>query len=150
MVIHPAISLQPVVAWTKDGKAPDTKKDKDGKAHFEIKEEGGNYCLAIYGVTMDDKGKYQAVFTNRAGEAKTAASLNVLCELISFQYRVTLVGVQPWLGCLRLGEFPRLVGRYCWYLLPKQDGGTFQIKVNRTKVHNNQSHPVEWLLQWIK
>ena len=79
-VIHPAISLQPVVAWTKDGKAPDTKKDKDGKAHFEIKEEGGNFCLAINGVTMDDKGKYQAVFTNRAGEAKTAASLNVLCE----------------------------------------------------------------------
>ena len=74
------LSLQPVVAWTKDGKAPDTKKDKDGKAHFEIKEEGGNYCLAINGVTMDDKGKYQAVFTNRAGEVKTAASLNVLCE----------------------------------------------------------------------
>ena len=69
-----------MVAWTKDGKAPDTKKDKDGVAHFEIKEEGGNYCLAITGVTMDDKGKYQAVFTNRAGESKTAASLNVLCE----------------------------------------------------------------------
>ena len=25
------------------------------------------------------------------------------------------------------GEFPRLVGRYCSYLLPKQDGGTSQI-----------------------
>ena len=26
-----------------------------------------------------------------------------------------------------LGGFPRLVGRYCSYLLPKQDGGTSQI-----------------------
>ena len=31
------------------------------------------------------------------------------------------------LGWLRFGEFPRLVGRYCSYLLPKQHGGTFQI-----------------------
>ena len=28
---------------------------------------------------------------------------------------------------LDLGEFPRLVGRYCSYLLPQEDGGTFQI-----------------------
>ena len=28
---------------------------------------------------------------------------------------------------LRFGEFPQLVGRYCCYLLSKQDGGTSQI-----------------------
>ena len=28
---------------------------------------------------------------------------------------------------------PRLVGRYCSYLLPKQDGGTSQIQVNKTQ-----------------
>ena len=78
--------MQPAVEWTKDGKAPDTKTVKEGKVHFEIREEGGNYCLAINGVTMDDKGKYQAVFTNRAGEAKTAASLNVLCEWKLLKY----------------------------------------------------------------
>ena len=33
---------------------------------------------------------------------------------------------------VRFGEFPRLVGRYCIYLLPKQDGGTSQIYVNKT------------------
>ena len=30
------------------------------------------------------------------------------------------------------GEFPRLVGRYCSYLLPKQAGGTPQILVDKT------------------
>ena len=30
------------------------------------------------------------------------------------------------------GEFPRLVGHYCSYLLPKQDGGTSQILVFKT------------------
>ena len=39
------------------------------------------------------------------------------------KYRVRQVVVH--LGSV--GEFPRLVGRYCSYLLPKQDGGTFQI-----------------------
>ena len=34
------------------------------------------------------------------------------------------------LGWVRFGEFPRLVGRYGSYLLPKQDGGTSQIHVN--------------------
>ena len=29
------------------------------------------------------------------------------------------------------GEFPRLVGRYCSYLLPKQAGGTPQILVDK-------------------
>ena len=36
-------------------------------------------------------------------------------------------GRAPWLGWLRYGEFPRLFGCYCSYLLPKQDGGTSQI-----------------------
>ena len=40
---------------------------------------------------------------------------------------------EPGLGWLRFGEFPRLVGRYCSYLLPKQDGGTSQIQVNKTQ-----------------
>ena len=43
-------------------------------------------------------------------------------------------GRVPWLGWLRFVEFPRLVGRYCNYLLPKQNGGTSQILVNPTKV----------------
>ena len=30
------------------------------------------------------------------------------------------------------GEFPRLVGRYCSYLLPKQTGGTTQILIFKT------------------
>ena len=30
------------------------------------------------------------------------------------------------------GKFPRLVGRYCSYLLPKQAGGTPQILVDKT------------------
>ena len=34
------------------------------------------------------------------------------------------------------------MGRYCSYLLPKQDGGTSQIEVNPTKVFDHQSHPV--------
>ena len=51
-------------------------------------------------------------------------------------------GRVPWLGLLRFGEFPRLVGRYCSYLMSKQDGGTSRILVNPTKVHNHQSHPV--------
>ena len=40
---------------------------------------------------------------------------------------------RPGLGWLRFGEFPRLVGCYCSYLLPKQDGGTSQIQVNKTQ-----------------
>ena len=46
--------------------------------------------------------------------------------------RNTLSGVP---SCVRFcrqefGEFPRLVGRYCSYLRPKQAGGTPQILVN--------------------
>ena len=41
-------------------------------------------------------------------------------------------GQVPWLGGLRFGEFPRLVGRYCSYPLPKQTGGTTQILIFKT------------------
>ena len=46
----------------------------------------------------------------------------------------TLLGVP---SCVRFcqqefGELPRLVGRYCSYLLPKQAGGTPQILVDKT------------------
>ena len=34
------------------------------------------------------------------------------------------------------------MGRYCSYLLPKQDGGTSQIKVNPTKVRHQICIPV--------
>ena len=36
------------------------------------------------------------------------------------------------------------MGRFCSYLLPKQDGRTCQIEVNPTKVLDHQSHPVVW------
>ena len=32
-----------------------------------------------------------------------------------------------WVGLTLIWEFPRLVGHYSRYLLPKQDGGTSQI-----------------------
>ena len=45
-------------------------------------------------------------------------------------YRVTrLLGNNLPLTWFR--QFRQLPGRYCSYLLPKQDGGTFQIQVNR-------------------
>ena len=45
-----------------------------------------------------------------------------------------LLGVRSWVRFCRqeFGEFPRLVGRYCSYLLPKQAGGTPQILVFKT------------------
>ena len=66
---------KPVCKWTKDGGGIDTK---DG--HFTISESGGTYTLSIKEVKMDDKGKYAAEFTNRAGEKKVAAQLSVLCK----------------------------------------------------------------------
>ena len=47
---------------------------------------------------------------------------------------ITLLGVQSWVRICQqeFGEFPRLVGRYCSYLLPKQAGGTPQILVDKT------------------
>ena len=68
---------KPVCKWTKDGQPIDTK---DG--HFSITEESGIYKLAIKEVKMDDKGKYQAEFTNKAGEKKVSSNMNVLCESI--------------------------------------------------------------------
>ena len=47
-------------------------------------------------------------------------------------YRVTGGLRLGWVD-LDLGSSPPLVGRYCSYLLPKQDGGTSQIHVNPTK-----------------
>ena len=46
----------------------------------------------------------------------------------------TILGVQSWVRfCWQeFGEFPRLLGRYCSYILPKQAGGTPQILVNKT------------------
>ena len=38
-----------------------------------------------------------------------------------------------WVGLTSFGEFLWLVGRYCSYLLPKQDGGTFRIKSRSTQ-----------------
>ena len=35
------------------------------------------------------------------------------------------------------------MGRYSSYLLPKQDGGTIQMKVNSTQVREQMGHPVE-------
>ena len=46
----------------------------------------------------------------------------------------TLLGVLSFARFWRwwFGEFPRLVGRYCSYLLPKQSGGTTQILIFKT------------------
>ncbi len=77
---------KPVCKWTKDGKPIDTK---DG--HFAITEESGVYKLSIKEVTMDDKGTYQAEFTNRAGEKKVSSTMNVLCKFAvrSFSSKAT-------------------------------------------------------------
>ena len=46
----------------------------------------------------------------------------------------TLLGVQSWVRFCQqeFWELPRLMGRYCSYLLPKQAGGTPQIIVDKT------------------
>ena len=44
---------------------------------------------------------------------------------------------------------PGLVGSYCSYLLPKQDGGTSQIQVNPTQLRDHQNHPVARLIPII-
>ena len=53
---------------------------------------------------------------------------------MTYDVTYTLLGVP---SCVRFcqqdfGEFPRLMGRYCSYLLPKQAGGTPQILVDKT------------------
>ena len=37
------------------------------------------------------------------------------------------ISSRTWVGLTLIWRVPRLVGRYCRYLLPKHDGGTFQI-----------------------
>lgn len=66
---------KPVCKWTKDGEPIDVS---DG--HFEISENSGIYHLKIKGLKMEDKGRYGAEFTNKAGEKKVEANLNVLGE----------------------------------------------------------------------
>ena len=41
---------------------------------------GGIYNLAIKDIKPEDAGTYQAEFTNRAGEKKVEAALNVHCK----------------------------------------------------------------------
>ena len=58
-------------------------------------------------------------------------------------YRVThLVANLGWVD-LQIRGVPPAGGRYCSYLLPQQDGGTSQIKVNPTQVRHQMGHPVE-------
>ena len=49
------------------------------------------------------------------------------------------------LGWLRFGEFPRLVGRYCSYLRPKQDGAWKQVpnQSQPNPVTYHHPHPVQ-------
>ena len=47
-----------------------------------------------------------------------------------------------WVGLTLIWDVPRLVGRYCSYLLPKQAGVTLQIKVNPCEVCQEMCHPV--------
>ena len=58
-------------------------------------------------------------------------------------YRVTHL-LADWVGFTLIWDVPRLVGRYYSYLLPKQAGGTPQIKVNPTQVRQQTGHPVLW------
>ena len=59
---------------------------------------------------------------------------NIEAKVNKCRAHSTLLGVP---SCVRFcqqefGEFPRLVGCYCSYLLPKQAGGTPQILVDKT------------------
>ena len=59
-------------------------------------------------------------------------------------YRVTHP-LADWVGLTLIWDVSRLVGRYCSYLLPKQAGGTPQIKVNPSEVRQEMCHPVHVL-----
>ena len=59
-------------------------------------------------------------------------------------YRVTHL-LTNWVGLTLIWDVPRLVGRYCSYLLPKQAGGTSQIKVNPTDVRQEMCHTVHFI-----
>ena len=47
-----------------------------------------------------------------------------------------------WVGLTWIWGVLLAGGRYCSYTLPKQDGGTSQIKVNPTQVRHQMGHPV--------
>ncbi len=70
---------KPVCKWTKDGKAIDTA---DGR--IAIAENNGVYTLTIKNIKMDDKGKYQAEFSNRAGDKVVTSNLNILCKQAAY------------------------------------------------------------------
>ena len=70
---------------------------------------------------------------------------NFLCKILhSHPVQGDSSALRPGLCWLTFGEFLWLVGRYCSYLLPKQDGGTSQIKVNPTQVLGQMNYPVHW------
>ena len=65
---------------------------------------------------------------------------------IKNSYKVTLV--VEYMGWVDLcGEFLWLVCHYCCHLLPGQDGGTYHILVNPTKVFNLMSYPELYLVK---
>ena len=63
-------------------------------------------------------------------------------------YRVTHL-LADWVGLTLIWDVPRLAGRYCSYLLPKQAGGTSQIKVNPTEVRQEMCHPVNMFVNSV-
>ena len=76
---------------------------------------------------VDGSAKRQGVLTPCIRDVIRADEILKLDCRMNSVYRVTLVvGYLGWVD-LDLGSSPRLVGRYCSYLLPKQDGGTSQI-----------------------
>ena len=64
-----------------------------------------------------------------------------LKSLNEFQYRVTHL-LADWVALILIWYVPRLVGRYCSYLLPKHAGGTPQIEVIPTQVRQQMGRPV--------
>ena len=48
------------------------------------------------------------------------------CDLLDSEYRVGHL-LADLGGLTWIWRVPRLVGRYCSYLLPKHDGGTFHV-----------------------
>ena len=100
---------------------------EDGEAvHVEHGGGEGGHEQAEREQEVADEGEAGAV----ARQARLGR--HQLRGAISTDY--TLLGVQSWVRFCRqeFGEFPRLVGRYCSYLLPKQAGGTPQILVDKT------------------
>ena len=116
--------------------APPRKPDFDVQKQF--------LCLVSPGTMLPNKSSW--VRKDRfyhsqeiQGHAKNSDIWEFLCTTlymwrhsqISSMYTgrpIRLVKTSRWLG---FGEFRQLVGHYCSYLLPRQNGGTFQISVNR-------------------